>query len=245
MALDTARPTVLITGAGAGIGSELVPFFAGTGHNVILVGSQKPVLEGIAAAARYVFRANTTVIACDLAEPDGAHALATELSRRRIDVDILVNNAGFGTYGESEATGPRTEERIVQANVVALTVLTKLLLPAMIARGSGRILNVASTSALAPVPMHSVYGAAKAYVLAFSETLAEELMGTGVMVTSLSPDPTETESSVSAESGSKWNDEERVMSARSVARTGFRALIRGDRVAVPNFGSLATARLIA
>ncbi len=221
MALDTVRPTVLITGASAGIGSELVPFFAGTGHNVVLVGSQKPVLEGIAAAARNVFSVNTTVIACDLAEPDGMRDLFTELSQRKIDVDILVNNAGFGAYGEFEATEPRTEERIIQANVVALTALTKLLLPAMIARGSGKILNVASTTAFAPIPMHSVYGAAKAYVLNFSETLAEELKGTGVVVTSLCPDPIETESPQGAATENIRTHEERTISARSVARTGF------------------------
>jgi short-subunit dehydrogenase len=245
MALDAARPTVLITGASTGIGSELVPFFAGTGHNMVLVGRQKPVLEGIAAAVRNVFRVNAAVISCDLAEPDRAHTVFAELSRCKIDVDILVNNAGFGAYGEFEATEPQTEERIIQANVVALTVLTKLLLPAMIARGSGKVLNVASTAAFAPIPMHSVYGAAKAYVLSFSETLAEELKGTGVMVTSLCPDPTENESAQGVGLENTRMREEQAMSARSVARTGFRALIRGDRVAMPGWGNLAMTSLFA
>jgi short-subunit dehydrogenase len=91
---DVARTTVLITGASAGIGRELVPFFAGTGHNVVLVGREKPVLEGIAAAARKVFRVKASVIACDLAEPDGARTVFAELLQRKIDIDILVNDAG-------------------------------------------------------------------------------------------------------------------------------------------------------
>ncbi len=241
MALNTVRPTVLITGASAGIGSELVPFFAGTGHNVVLVAHQKPVLEGIAAAVRKVFRVEATAIACDLTAPDGAHAIFSELSRRQIDVDILVNNAGFGAYGEFAETGIETEERILQANIVALTVLTKLLLPGMIARGQGRILNVASTAGFAPIPMHSVYNAAKAYVLSFSEALAEELKETGVTVTSLCPEANEPEFAMSPGVEKAAMRQKQAMSARSVARTGFRALIRGDRVAVPGWGNLAMA----
>ncbi len=231
MALDTERPTVLITGASAGIGSELVPFFAGTGHNVILVAHQKPVLDGIAVAVRKVFRVDATAIACDLTEPNGAHTLFAELSRRKINVDILVNNAGFGAYGEFAPSELQTEERIIQANIVALTVLTKLLLPGMVARGGGRILNVASTAGFAPIPLHSVYSAAKAYVLGFSEALAEELKGTGVTVTSLSPDPIQTEFAASSNLENVQTEQKQTMFARAVARTGFRALLRGDRVA--------------
>lgn len=240
MAFDPERPTVLITGASAGVGSELVPFFAGSGHNVVLVGRQKPVLEGIAAAVRHVFRVDAVAIACDLAEPDGAQAVFAELSRRNIDVDVLVNSAGFGAYGEFAATELETEGRIIQANIAALTVLTNLLLPGMISRGRGRILNMASAADFAPIRMRSVYGATKAYVLSFSEALAEELKGTGVTVTSLCPDLTETESTKSSGSARQMQQ----MSARAVARTGFRALLRGDRVALPGWGSLAMAPLM-
>lgn len=245
MALDTVRPTVLITGASAGIGSELVPFFAGTGHNVVLVGHQKPVLEGIAAAARKVFRVDTTVIACDLAEPDAAHTVFAELSQRNIDIDVLVNNAGLGAYGEFEATEPQTEERVIQSNILALTMLTKLLLPGMIARDRGRILNVASTAASAPVPLHSVYSAAKAYVLSFSESLSEELKNTGVTVTSLCPDPPVGDLDRNTGLENPRGYQKHAISVRSVARTAFRALIPGDRAAVPAWGNLATASLLA
>jgi hypothetical protein len=245
MALDTVRPTVLITGASAGIGSELVPFFAGTGNDIVLVGRQKPVLEGIAAAVRKVFGVGTAVIDCDLAAPDGAHAIFAELSRRNIEVDVLVNNAGFGAYGEFEATEPQTEERIIQANIVALTVLTKLLLPGMIARNRGRILNVVSAAGFAPIPMHSVYGAAKAYVLSFSGMLAEELKDTGVTVTSLCPDPIEADCDKNTGRENPRMSQKHAMSVRSMARTAFRALICGERVVAPAWGSLAGAPLVA
>ncbi len=248
MALDrvqTAQPTVLITGASAGIGSELVPFFAGTGHNVVLAGRQKPVLEGVAAAVRNVFRVEATVIACDLDEPDGAQAILAELTRRKIDIDVLVNNPGFGAYGEFAAAETLTEERIIQANIVSLTVLTKLLLPGMIARKGGRILNVASAAGFAPIPMPSVYGAAKAYVLSFSEALAEELKDTGVMVTTLCPDPVVAETDKCAGFENPRVFQKQAISVRSMARTAFRALVRGDRVAVPGWGNLATASLNA
>jgi uncharacterized protein len=238
------RPTVLITGASAGIGSELVPYFAGTGHNVVLVARQEAVLQGIAAAVRNVFRVDTCVIACDLAQPDAARTIVAELTRRNIHVDILVNNAGIGAYGEFAETPIETAERIVQVNILALTALTRLLLPGMIARRSGKILNVASTAAFAPIPMHSVYGASKAFVLSFSEALAEELKGTGVTVTSLCPGPTETGFARNAGRDEARTLPQPAMSARSVAKTGFSALMRGDRLAVPGWGNLIMTSLI-
>jgi short-subunit dehydrogenase len=244
---DAARTTVLITGADTGIGRELVPFFAGTGHNVVLVGREEPVLEGIAAAARHVFRVGASVVACDLAEPDGARTVFAELSRRKVDIDILVNDAGGKSHGEFAAAELQTVERIMQVNIVALTALTKLLLPGMIARGSGKILNVASTAGFVPLPMNSVYGASKAYVLSFSQALAEELTGTGVTVTALCPGPTETEFFGSAGLKDAAPCEGPTMSALSVARMGFHALMRGDSLAVPgwrNFAMISAVRLM-
>ena len=241
---DVARTTVLITGADAGIGREFVPFFAGTGHNLVLVGREKPVLEGIAAAARKVFRVNACVIGCDLAEPDGARTVFAELLQRKIDIGILVNDAGVGSHGEFAAVELQAVERIMQVNIVALTALTKLVLPGMIARGGGKILNVASTAAFVPLPMNGVYGAAKAYVLSFSQALAEELKGTGVTVTALCPGPTE-----SGFVGKAGFEEappcgKHAMSALSVARMGFRALMRGGSLAVPGWRNLAMISLI-
>ncbi len=240
---DVARTTVLITGASAGIGRELVPFFAGTGHNVVLVGRDKPVLEGIAAAVRKVFCVEASVIACDLAEPDGARTVFAELLRRKIDIDILVNDAGGKSYGEFAAAELQILERMMQVNIVTLTALTKLLLPGMIARGGGKILNVASTAAFAPLPMNGVYGAAKAYVLSFSQALAEELKGTGVTVTALCPGPADFVGRTGLEDDAPTCGK-RAKSAVSVARMGFRALMRGDSLAVPGWRNLAMISVI-
>jgi uncharacterized protein len=244
MALNTVRPTVLITGASSGIGSELVPFFAGTGHNVVLVARDEAVLEGIAAAVRHVFRVDACAIACDLTAPDAAQTIAGQLARRNISIDILVNNAGFCSCDELISSNPQSEEHVLQVSIVALTVLTKLLLPGMIARGHGRILNVASAAGFAPIPMHSVHSAARAYVLSFSQVLAEDLKGTGVTVTSLSPDANEAELVERTDSTSvPPSGRKAPVSARSVARSAFRALIRGDRVAAPNWANVALASL--
>jgi short-subunit dehydrogenase len=239
-----AQSTVLIAGADAGIGRELVPFFAGTGHNVVLVGREEALLQGVAAAARHVFHVNASVIECDLAEPDGARFVFAELLRRKIDIDILVNDAGGKSRGEFASLELQTVERTMQANIVTLTALTKLLLPGMIAQGRGKILNVASTAAFVPLPMNGVFGAAKAYVLSFSQALAEELKGTGVTVTTLCPGPIETESAGNSGHKDASTCRKGAMSSLSVARMGFRALMRGDSLAVPGWRNLAMISVI-
>lgn len=245
MTSETVCPTAVITGASAGIGSELVPFFAGTGHNVVLVGKDKPVLEGIAAAARKVFRVAASVIACDLSEPDGARAVFAELQRREIEVEVLVNHAGVGNSWELAQKASQAEEQILLANVVSLTELTKLLLPGMTARGRGKILNVASTGAFSDGSMNNEYEATRAYVLSFSERLAQELKGTGVTVTSLCPDATEADCAGGGAVEDGRGCEKRAVSFRSMARAGFRALIRGDRVALPGWSNLAMTSRVA
>jgi short-subunit dehydrogenase len=145
----------------------------------------------------------------------------------------LVNNAGFAlndAFGDSD---PQAQHSLIQVNVVALTQLTRLLLPPMVARRSGRILNVASTAAFAPGPMAAVYGATKAYVLSFSEAIAEELRHSGVTVTALCPGPTQTGFSAAAGAGSaRLYSKQKLMSSADVARAGYEGLNRGRRVVV-------------
>src|SRR5262249_50544941 len=133
-----------------------------------------------------------TVLRADLAQPNAAAELVRALDQQQLDVDVLVNNAGYALYGPFAETNPADELSMIMLNVVALTQLTKLLVPRMIARKSGRILNVASTAAFQPGPLMAVYYATKAYVLSLSEALANELDGTGVTVTALCPGPTKT-----------------------------------------------------
>jgi len=156
-----------------------------------------------------------------------------QLQRDHLRIDILVNNAGFGTHGLFVESNIDEQLRMMQLNISTLTHLTRLLLPSMVAQRNGKILNVASTAAFQPGPFMSVYYASKAYVLSFSEALANELCGTGVTVTALCPGPTRTEFQVRAKIGQTKLMNGRIMDAKSVAQIGYQALMQGRSVAIP------------
>ena len=167
MTILPPSPTVLITGGSSGIGYELARVFAANRARLVLVARGAEALSRAQAALERDFNADVTVIAKDLAQPSAVPELVDLLARSSLDIHVLVNNAGFATYGAFSAT-PWAEERDeLQVNMVALTHLTKLLLPAMLLRRGGRILNVASTAAFQPGPGMAVYYATKAYVLSF------------------------------------------------------------------------------
>jgi short-subunit dehydrogenase len=228
------RPVALITGASGGIGRELATLFARDGFDLLLVARSAGALEELGAELSRLHGVAATAIAADLADPGAPEAVHEAARVRGATVDVLVNNAGHGLYGRFAATELDTELRMIQLNVAALTHLTKRFLPPMLARGRGRILNVASTAAFQPGPLMSVYYATKAYVLSFSEALAEELTGTGVTVTCLAPGATRTGFQARARM-----DEGRllrgpnVMDAADVARRGYLGLMRGERIVVP------------
>jgi short-subunit dehydrogenase len=177
--------------------------------------------------------ASVDVIPADLSTESGASHLVVELDRRGIAVDILVNNAGFGTHGRFWENELDKERALLQVNVVALVTLTRLLLPGMIARGRGKILNVASTAAFVPGPLMANYYASKAYVLSFSEALANELKGTGVTVTALCPGPTATNFQARAGMAQSRLAAVAGLSAADVAKVGYDAMMAGKRVAIP------------
>lgn len=176
-----------------------------------------------------------TPIAMDLAESGAAFSLAQEIAGRGMMVDLLVNNAGFGASGPFVEMDRQTVLDMVALNITALSELTHELLPGMIARGRGRILNVASLAAFLPGPYMAVYYATKAYVLSFSEALSEETRGTGVTVTAFCPGPTDTGFQVRAniEDSPLFSRRSRVMAALDVARAGLDAADAGRRVCVP------------
>src|SRR3954469_20394085 len=186
------RQTALITGASGGIGLELARVFAAHGYDLVLVARSGGKLEELAAELRTGHGIAARVIAKDLARPESPEDLARELEAAGVTVDVLINNAGFATFGPFVAADLHAELEELQLNVVTLTHLTKKLLPGMVARRRGGVLNVASTAAFQPGPFMAIYYATKAYVLSFSEALAEELAGTGVSVTALCPGPTAT-----------------------------------------------------
>ncbi|MCW3473472.1 SDR family NAD(P)-dependent oxidoreductase [Limobrevibacterium gyesilva] len=219
----TVRPVALVTGASSGIGAELARAFVRGRHDVVLVARRRDRLEALAAT----LGGHARVLAEDLADPGAPARLLAETG----PVDVLVNNAGFGALGRFVELPLERQLGIVQVNVVALTALTRLYLPPMVARGHGRVLNVASTAAFQPGPGLAVYGATKAFVLSLSEALHAELEGTGVTVTCLCPGATESEFAATAGMGDSRLFRH-AMSAAEVARQGFAATMAGRRLVV-------------
>ncbi|HXV61300.1 MAG TPA: SDR family oxidoreductase [Vicinamibacteria bacterium] len=223
----------LVTGASSGIGRELAILAGEKGRGVILVARRAERLETLAGRLRDSYGVRAETIVLDLAAPDSPERLHQEVVKRRLDVDALINNAGFGNLGAFHETPLPTLLDMVQLNVTALTHLTHLFLPGMLARKRGAILNVASTAALQPGPLMAVYYATKAYVLSFSEAITEELKDTGVTVTALCPGPVRTE--FQARAGTEGSNLVRlgIMDARTAAAAGYRAMEKGRPVVIP------------
>jgi short-subunit dehydrogenase len=186
--------TALITGASAGIGREFARQLVGRARGFVLVARRQDRLEELRAelSARDP-NANVQIYRADLSRADELTALAEWLEQQQIAIDLLINNAGLGDRGEFGTSELKRVEEMLQVNIVALTTLTRRLLPPMIARKRGAILNVSSSASFLPMPTFAVYAATKAYVTSFSEALRTELRGSGIGVTSLCPGPVHTE----------------------------------------------------
>lgn len=225
--------TVLITGASSGIGFELAKRFARDGHRLILVARDGVKLQAKAREIALLGSMPVETIAADLTDRQAPVFITERLQQKNITVDILVNNAGVGLYGEFKETSLSHELEMIALNIASLTALTKLLLPGMLARKSGKILNVASTAAFQPGPLMAVYFATKAYVLSFSEAIGEELSGSGVTVTALCPGPTRTNFDTTAGADkSKLFANPGIADAATVAEQGYQGLMRGKRIII-------------
>jgi len=224
-------PTVLITGASGGIGYELAKLFARDHHNLVLVARSADKLAQVATELQ-AQGVTVKTIALDLATPPASKFLFEQLQREGIAIDILVNNAGFGAYGEFAQMPEGEILGQIDLNITALTALTRLFLPSMIARRSGRIMNVASTAAFQPGPLMAVYYATKAYVLSFSEAIANELRHSGVTVTCFCPGATHTGFAKRAGVESSRLFKVSAMSADKVALDGYRAVMEGRTLAI-------------
>jgi short-subunit dehydrogenase len=232
------RKTALITGASAGIGLELARLFARHHNDLVLVARRGERLREIAAELEGKHGITAHVIVADLAAVDGPHRLFGEVQERGIEIEYLVNNAGFGTFGAFSETDVQSTMDLVRLNIGALTELTALLLPAMIERNSGRVLNVASAAAFQPGPLMATYYASKAYGLHFSEALNEELEGKAVSVTALCPGPVRTEfQQVAGMETSGLVLNKRLTSVEEVAEAGYRAMMRGKAYVIPGLAS--------
>jgi short-subunit dehydrogenase len=226
--------TVLITGASSGIGLELAKLFARDGYDLVLVARRREKLETLGQELVRKHGIRSRAIAADLADAEAPAEILRQLTEASVAVDVLVNNAGFGELGPFANIDLETERQMIEVNVTALTVLTKLFLPGMLARRRGRIMNVASTAGFAPGPLMAVYYATKAYVISLSEALAEELRGSGVTVTVLCPGPTITGFQAVAHMQSALLFRlPGVMDAPAVATAGYEGLMRGKRMVVP------------
>jgi short-subunit dehydrogenase len=229
--------TALITGASSGIGLELSKLFAADGYNLILVARNTNKLEQLAAELTQAHGAKRgikiVVLPKDLSALQAPREIFEAVQAQGLQVDVLVNNAGFGVLGAFADANLDEAMQMLQLNIAALTALTHLFLPGMLARKQGRILNVGSTGSFGPAPLMAVYGATKAYVLAFSEALSEELRGSNVTVTALCPGVTFT--GFQDRSGVHEIGYVRLggMQADVVARIGYRMMQRGRTVVVP------------
>jgi len=223
----------LITGASSGIGRELARVFAENGHALFLVARNRERLDALKEELSEGHGVRVLTLSVDLSEVGGPKRLAGELKSQGIVVENLVNNAGsgdFGTFAESEQEKIR---EMLMVNIHALTLLTRLLLPGMIERRKGRILNVGSVAGFIPGPCMAVYFATKAYVLSLSEALSIELKGTGITVTVLCPGTTNTEFFRRAGIGTTPPGRMGMMSPETVARAGYNGMMKEKTIVIP------------
>ncbi len=242
MSLPRPDPSsaALVTGASAGIGGAIAHELATRGHGLVLVARRKEKLDELAEelANNHGVRAET--ISCDLGEASQREQLPDQIAELGLDIEVLINNAGFATGGAFHDADPERELQQVRVLVEAPVALTLAYLPGMVRRGRGAILNVASTAGMQPMPYSAGYSAAKAYVLAFSEAVHQEVGGRGVTVTALAPGPVETEFWDQAgwqvrgdKSFEKAIPGPARLTAEDAARAGVKGLESGERVVVP------------
>ncbi len=226
--------TALITGASSGIGEEFAKLFAKDKINLVLVARSENKLKSMATQLREEFGVEVKVIAKDLSVLHQVEEVYTELQQQNSTIDYLVNNAGFGDYNLFAESDWKKQEEMINVNIMALTKLTHLFLPAMLKNKFGKVLNVASTAAFQPGPTMSVYYASKAFVLHFSEAISNELEGTGVTVTALCPGAFESGfQKAAALEESRLVKGRKLPTSKEIAAFGYKHLMKGTRVCIP------------
>ncbi|MDX9864978.1 MAG: SDR family oxidoreductase [Anaerolineaceae bacterium] len=244
MKKDIQNRTALVTGASSGLGVDFARELAKEGANLILVARREDRLRVVAAEITQEFGVAVDVIPMDLAEVGAPQVLYDRLKAKNKAVDVLVNNAGFGLHGKFNDLSWEKQRQMLDLDIIALTHLTKLFVPDMVARKFGAVLQVASIAAYQPAPTYASYAGAKSYVLFFSEALDHELRGTGVNVTTVSPGVTATEFLKVAGQQPTLYQRLVMMQSPEVARQGIRALLRQRRSVVPGFFNAFSAFLM-
>lgn len=226
------RETALITGASSGIGLDLAQLMA-PNFDLIITARNQSELEKLAREFEAQHGNHVHVIPADLAKPEAPQQIFAEIERRGLPVDILINNAGFGSYGAFAESDPRTSLDMIEVNIAALTALTRLTLPGMIQRKRGKIMNVASTAGFQPGPLMAVYYATKAYVIMFSEAIANELKDSGITVTCLCPGATATKFAGRANMEESRLFKLGAMKSKDVAIAGYKGMMAGKSLVIP------------
>jgi uncharacterized protein len=244
MKKDIQNRTALVTGASSGLGVDFARELAKEGANLILVARREDRLKAVAAEINQEFGVAVDVIPMDLAETGAPQVLYDHLKAENKAVDVLVNNAGYGLFGMFTELSWEKQKQMLDLDIIALTHLTKLFVPDMVARKFGAVLQVASIAAYQPAPTYASYAGAKSYVLLFSEALDHELRGTGVNVTTVSPGVTATEFLKVAGQKPTLYQRMVMMQSPEVARQGIRALLRQQRSVVPGFFNRFSAFLM-
>jgi len=227
------RQTALITGASGGIGEAFARKMAASGYNVILVARSADKLHALEQELAATYTITATGLPSDLTDVAAPQAIYDTLQAQALTVDVLINNAGYATYGKFHEAELQKELNMIQLNITTLVDLTHRFLPGMVARKRGRILNVASTAAFQAGPLMAVYYASKAFVLSFSEALANELADTGVTVTALCPGPTASGFQARAAMEESKLVQSGLMTAEAVVERGYAGLLAGETVVIP------------
>jgi uncharacterized protein len=226
------RKTALITGASNGLGVEFAKIHAAKGDNLVLVARSKDKMNLLKAEIEKRHDVSVYVIGRDLSETGAPKTIYNELKTQKIHVDYLINNAGFGDFGLYEKSNWEKQLQMINLNITAVAYFTRLFLPDMIKNNYGKILNIASTASFQPGPTMSVYFATKAFVLSFSEAIANEVKGTGVTVTALCPGATATgfKTAASLDNSNLFKGE--IATSKSVAEYGYKAMMKGKTVVI-------------
>jgi short-subunit dehydrogenase len=224
--------TALITGASSGIGAELARLHAARGGDLVLVARREEALNALKQELETGHGISVSVVVADLSEANAAEKLFAATEAAGAQIDVLINNAGVGGHGKFHERDLVKEQAMMQINMISLVNLTHLYLPGMVSRNYGSILHVASTAGLMPGPLQAIYYASKAFVISFSQAIAEELSDTGVTSTALCPGPVDTGFVAASELEGAALFEKPGASAASVAACGYNAMLRADLVKI-------------
>ena len=229
------KETVLITGASSGIGMELAKLFARDGSDLVLVARREDQLKQLSEKLKAEHNINVYVLPKDLSESSAPEEIFDHLNKENIVIDALVNNAGFGSKGTIAHLDAEQQLDMIQVNVMALTHLTRLFLPGIIERGYGGILNIGSLAGFQPGPHLAVYCATKAYVLSFTEALAEEIRNPNIKISCLAPGPVRTEFGKKSKLDDSLLFRVSLFNVNPVAKAAYEGFKRGETLIIPGF----------